>query len=185
MDLTPFHPGRPGQDLGIAHTLKHWLHPAELWDDLAADVPESARPRQVRADLPQTLIPVWEAPTAPDSTIRGRWDQLEAVYRDGYCAVVLLIAKGLEDPKEAPQRWSLAGKSRLPTYVDDDRGVILRVRERQGQWELYTAFRPQIAQFTKLYCPPLDAGNVLARKMLYGQRALRLLSRWSQHEDSQ
>jgi len=45
MSLRMLPDGRPGEDLGIAHTLKHYLSPAEMWEDVAQDVDERLRPR--------------------------------------------------------------------------------------------------------------------------------------------
>ena len=183
MDLELLPPGRPGEDLGVAHLLKHWLNPGELWDDLAQDVAPDARPRALRAALPATLIPVWDAPTSPDGTVRGRWGQLETVYQQGYGAVVQQLAAAIDSPDQAPQAWVQAGKQRLPTWVCADTGVVLRVRRQHGEWQLYTAFRPTIRQFAEMPCPPQDITSVQLRKRLYGHRALRLRAGWAHEED--
>lgn len=184
MDLELLPPGRPGEDLGVAHLLKHWLNPGEQWDDLAQDVPADARPRDLRAALPATLTPIWDNPTRPDGTVRSRWGQLETVYRQGYGAVVQHLAAAIDSPDQAPLAWVRGGAQRLPTWVDSHSGVVLRVRRVREVWQLYTAFRPSIRQYAEMPCPPQDAASVQLRKRLYGHRAMLLRAGWASDQDT-
>jgi len=147
-------------------------------------VPAEVRPREVRGALPPTLHPVWERATDPDGTVRGWWGQLSEVYRDGYGAVVRLIAHRMPDPEARPDAWCAAPRRGVLQAADFDNGVILRVRRERSGWSMYSAFRDGIPAYVKIPCPPNDPASVSRRGRLYGQRARRLLARHADAEES-
>ena len=98
MSLRLLPDGRPGEDLGIGHTLKHYLSPTEMWEDVAQDVALHLRPRAV-ADA-WSGVRLWEVAQDPSAPVRDGWERLRAVYRDGYGALVQEAMTRLGEPTE-------------------------------------------------------------------------------------
>lgn len=90
--------GKPGQHLGASHVAKHWLNPAEHWDDLAEPlrIPEAIRPPGLAAEVarcgensPHTI-----KPRDPSPGLRAAWPALEAGY-EAYVAVIQAAFEGV------------------------------------------------------------------------------------------
>lgn len=162
--MTPalFARGAPGEDLGYAHTLKHWMNPREMWEDIADGVPEHARPRaQWEAWIAHGVDPVVEA-TAPSAALSALWRELEPAWKEGYAATVLRRAAPLSDP---PNGW-LWRVSRGRWVVHAGAGVLIEVQKSQGIWSLYTAYRAVDFKLRDYRCPPQDAASVSLRMTL-------------------
>lgn len=171
--------GRPGQHLGVSHTVKHWLHPAELWDDLADGCPDSVRPRAVRAAYP-SLDPLTWDPEHPPPEVARRWSELGRVYAEGYGRVLLRLAELLSPPPAAPGAWVRQG--RLRSTVEAHTGVILRVRKAAAGWDLHSAFRTKVYQFAHID-PPRAPDHVSLRRRLFAHRAHSRLAYWRRQEN--
>jgi|GEM_PF-2389309 len=172
MKLERMDDGPPGHHRGVGHTLKHYLAPAELWDDLAT--PEGLAPR----DVLSALGPLNPAPHRqfkyPGVGLRERWEWLCGVHRDGYFAVV----RGSVDPLEAPPlaswryRPAIGGvRPRPAAYIAaTDEGVILIVTWVDRAWEMRTAFRPSYDFGARVL--PSDAKS-LKRRLSQAKHAAR------------
>jgi len=183
MKVLPLPDGRPSQHLGISHTLKHYLAPAECWSDLAsdfpADVPASARPTAVRERLPSVDPAPWKQAAGDlHADLRAHWEELRVPYRRGYLLVVQHIASATPSPDEEPGKWLNTGNRNLPTCQLGSSGILLRVKRKNGDWQLYTAFRDAGFKYFEKHRPQTDPTRVSQRRMVASIRANTLLDRW-------
>mgnify|MGYP004214877711 CR=1 FL=1 len=180
MQYTPLPAGKPGQDLGISHTLKHWLNPAEQWEDLALSVDEKERPRAMWDALSPESPPYWSTSTKPSPEMQGQWARLSTTYAHGYLQVAHGLLSTLPEPTSPRSGWILTDrKRRVWSWIDAANGVVIRVQKADGSWALYTVFRPQIAAFGKVTHPPMDPTSVKLRKQVFGLRAARNRLFWA------
>lgn len=170
LDLLP--PGAPGSDLGFAHTLKHWMNPREMWEDVAEAVPEVSRPRaQWEGWRARGVDPVAEA-TAPGPALTALWDEVKPAYADGYGACVRALADANPPPPGGDWLW----RPKPGVWVRHaGEGVLLVVRKARGRWEMYTAYRRLDFRLDDYRCPPRDAASVsLRRKLAEGAARRRM-----------
>lgn len=183
MKVVPLPEGSPRQHQGFSHTLKHYLSPAEMWEDLADDLPQSVRPQGVVESLGELDTPAWtqQAP-AIEPALAQQWRGLRDAYHVGYIGTVAQHAADVPDPSEAPQRWQRK-YNRATTHLGES-GIVYRVIRRKGAWEMYTAFRVSKYPHPAHWCPPRDAGSVSIRKTISAAWADQLLARgWRDGED--
>ena len=172
MNLQPLPPGKPGSDLGVAHMLKHWCSPHEMWEDIAHDIPAELRPG-APAERFDALspTPLWEQASAPSPELREHWRMLIQAYEQGYFACVSALVSDLPDP---PSRRFMPDPSRpgvLVTHAGE--GVLLYTRRGM----LYTAYRPVDFKLTSHACPPRDARSVSLRRKMAPVFARKKLAR--------
>ncbi len=147
--------GRPGEHLGISHTICHYLCPREMWQDIADDVAPELQPRTVWSE-------VGHDPEAERAVLA--WDGLGRVYRDGYGAVLAHLYQAFATPEEWWSRPHGRANWARQAHVGD--GVVMRVWWHRDAWELYTAFRPADFKLSDYGCPPTDAGSVQLRRRM-------------------
>ena len=165
--------GRPGQHLGISHTLKHYLDPREMWQDIAGDIAPAQQPLQILAKLPPLSTPPHEQHRTPEPALSSSWEPLRSVYRRGYG---LLITQGLDRmpaPDVEPSQW-VRHDQRCSTALPG--GVIVSLIRRGDTWNLYTSFRNVNFRLLRYDCPPRDAENVSRRRALAEIQARRWLA---------
>jgi len=167
MNVAPMPDGLPHEHLGMSHVCKHYLNPAEVWEDLAAWVEPELRPLALIARLgapmrvpeEQDFVPKWAEPHR---------ELLGAVNRRGYTVAVNAL---LEERTEPPTLGWFAS--------DDDfigtpgRGVLVIVKCWRARWELVTAYRALRYHFATP--PPDDPYSRKNRNTLAEKRALRKL----------
>jgi hypothetical protein len=173
--------GHPGEHLGISHTLKHYLDPREMWEDLAGDLEERLRPSRVAARLFALSAEPWRLHAEEGRELEGVWNSLRVVYRKGYAGILLALAEELPEPMSAGSPWVSDKKGAWLAHLDD--GVVLRVRWGRYGWRMETAFRPVDFKLTSHACPPRDARNVAIRRAMARHQAERHLARFRE-EDS-
>lgn len=144
MKLERMEDGPPNHHRGVGHTLKHYLAPAELWDDLAT--PAGLAPREVMAALGALSPPPHRQFKYPGAALRERWEWLCGVHREGYFAVASASVASVKAPPQAPWKWRapIGGRRPKPAgyIIGSDDGVIIVVSKVAGKWEMRTAFRP-------------------------------------------
>lgn len=178
MSVVPWPNGVPGERLGIAHTVKHWLDPREMWEDVAEPADDDARPRHVlrTLDVPHP----WEQAYSPSPILASRWSELGVIYRTGYLTVLL---DSLARHAELPERWARIAAGRRAAATTD--GIYVEVRPaRDGRWQLYTAYRPADFKLVNPECPPRDPTSVQLRRGIATLQARRKLARKTLHEDA-
>ncbi|MFH1468457.1 MAG: hypothetical protein ABIO70_28970 [Pseudomonadota bacterium] len=171
--------GRPGEHLGLSHTLKHYLKPNEMWADLCEDIEPHLRPLGACERLPALDPPTWEQWQDPPPPLAGAWDQLRPVYRQGYGRLVLELADPLDDPGVG-EGW-VPRKRGFACHAGD--GVILEVAAGQEDWRLHSAWRPMDFKLRRHECPPTDARSVSIRRKIAEHAAARRVAAWRDQED--
>lgn len=170
-------PGEPGAHEGISHTLKHYLNPLEMWEDLAAELPEAVRPRPTWEALPR--VPLAEIPPHPE--VAARWSALAEVYQNGYTPLVRAQLRPLTAPPSAP--WvRIPGPGRRVWGAHVGEGVLV-VLSKAGGFVL-TAYRPQDFALKDYACPPRSPRVVLFRKELARLTADRRVAAWKGQENA-
>lgn len=140
MELLPLPDGRPGQHLGISHTLKHYLDPSEVWEDLAPD-DLMYRPWSVLDGLAHVEPAVWKQWPAPGPVVSGLWSsELKSIYRHGYFATLLALTRDLSPPGD--RLWTRSARGHEVYLRLTPEGVILIVGKEAAGAGLRTAFRP-------------------------------------------
>jgi hypothetical protein len=98
MTLVFMPPGNPGDNKGVSHTLKHYLAPDEVWEDVAQNIPTPYRPVATLMALELQGHPSWNhwgrnvTPHEVDA-----WPLLSSTYEHGYKQVIAeYFASGLE-----------------------------------------------------------------------------------------
>ncbi len=144
MTLVFMPPGRPGDNKGISHTLKHYLAPFELWEDVAQDVPAPHRPVATLMGLELEGHEPWNhwgdnvTPREIDA-----WPLLAATYEHGYKQVIAAyFASGLEHEvrrtrMDPPVRIAHLGDGIIIQRYDN--GAHLRTAYRSAGVSLQTA----------------------------------------------
>ena len=171
MDLFGLPDGQPGQHLGVAHMLKHYLSPAEVWEDL---VPDGAphRPWEVIDWLGPLDPPAFVQYRTPGESLRAVWSSwLVPVFRHGYMAVVQRLAQDLPATGMAP--WRQAGRDWVTSTPE---GVVLIVATMRGGAKLLTAFRPLGYTTKSHHSVPMSAVNRGLRSVIARQNARRRVS---------
>jgi len=181
MSLRLLPDGRPGEDLGIGHTLKHYLSPTEMWEDVAQDVALHLRPRAV-ADA-WSGVRLWEVAQDPSAPVRDGWERLRAVYRDGYGALVQEAMTRLGEPTTGETSWVRLG--RQWRGLDEVQALQLWVVRSGDGWRMYTAFRPAMYPYRDHACPPRDAKSVSLRKKISLCKARQQHARWAAQAGSE
>jgi hypothetical protein len=175
----PQDPGQPGEHLGISHTLKHYLNPSELWQDVAQAVEEPLRPIQFleahyRHDTP------WDrwGNQANDRDVQ-LWETLSDLYFRGYQQVI-------NDYCAAPPDGTVVRRSEnrmIRTFHLGD-GILLEVFDGRP-WRMRTAHRTtgvELASVTGYLAIPKHI-HALGRRLRQARaRANRKLSVLSSHE---
>jgi len=168
MDLIGLPDGQPGQHLGVSHMLKHYLSPAEVWEDL---VPEGAphRPWAV-LDWLGPLDPRASAQhRTPGDSLRTIWHAwLVPIFRHGYLAVAKQLAEPLPALGAAP--WRPADGA-FVTFTSE--GVVLIVARVQDSAKLLTAFRPLGYTLKDHHSVPMSAQSRDLRSVIARQKARR------------
>ncbi len=182
MKLELLEPGGPDEHLGLSHTLKHYLRPQEMWEDICDDVDPAQRPGAAAGSLPRLTPPAWEQWRDPPASLRGAWAQLEPAYREGYGALILALADALPDPTGDPHACWIRRDFRRTSHAGD--GVLLTIRWRAGGWLLHTAYRPMDFRLARHECPPTDSKSVSIRRRLAELAAVRRMAAW-RHEEAQ
>lgn len=147
MNIKPMPNGLKGEHWGISHTLKHYLDPAEVWDDLCDEVRAELHPLAVIAALE---LERWQGrfEMPPPSTHR-HWCALEPVHLEGY---MLALARHVIAAPEPPQLpWRLVRPEHFKAHLGA--GVVAVVERRREQWELRTAYRTLRYPFVGLPLP--------------------------------
>lgn len=176
MKLVGLSEGRPGQHLGISHTLKHYLAPAEVWEDLVTHGEES--PWAALDALGPLEPPAWAQHHDPGGTVRELWPTtLASLYRAGYLAVLRRLAEALPEPHQSPWRPTRDGRRIVAT----DEGVVLvvapLVAEVAGPGaKLITAYRPLGFTLKDHRAIPKDAINRGLRAVAARQKARRIVA---------
>lgn len=175
MSVIPWPDGIPGDRAGIAHTVKHWLDPREMWDDIADAVDDPLRPRAVleALDVPAP----WEVAYAPTAALIARWTTLRAPYRQGYLSVVLA---GVAAHATPPQSWTPIDSGRRAAALAG--GIFVVIAPSRGEWALATAHRPIDFKLKDPDCPPRDAKSVHLRTMMTELAARKKLARKTQDD---
>jgi len=91
-------PGKPGDNKGICHTLKHYLAPAELWEDVAQTIEPDLRPVATLM-LPELRGQQSWTHWGPHVTRQeiAAWSHLARTFEHGYKQVIAdYFASGLE-----------------------------------------------------------------------------------------
>lgn len=172
MNLRPMPPGAPGADLGVAHLLKHWCSPHEMWEDIADGVPPELRPAALVARFGRDgEAPIWEQASNPGPALRQDWAVLQQAYSHGYFACIHTLVRGLPDPPHRPFRRDPTRRGVHLAHVGE--GVLLYIR----QGVLYTAFRPVDFKLSSHDCPPRDANSVSLRRQIAPVFARKKLAR--------
>ncbi|MCC6619919.1 MAG: hypothetical protein IT385_01610 [Deltaproteobacteria bacterium] len=171
MDLIGMPDGAPGKGhAGVTHTLKHYLDPAEVWEDL---VPEGStyRPWDVLDELGPLEPPPWRQWKEPGEALRARWQRdLVPTYRHGYRAVVQSLAQALPTP--GSMGWFRIHRGWITTT---SAGVIVMVSDvhADGSARLKTAFRPLGYTLKNHRAVPMDARSRELRSVIARQKAVR------------
>ncbi len=188
MKLQLLPPGGPDEHLGLSHTLKHYLRPQEMWQDICDEVEPACRPRAVAQALPILAPPSWEQWEAPPEALREAWRRLAPAYEHGYGVLILALAEALPEPARhvaggsqghPSQPWVVRGHRRA---CDAGLGVLLMVRWRGGGWQLYSAYRPMDFKLARHECPPTDRTSVDTRRRLAELAARRRIAAWRAEE---
>jgi hypothetical protein len=175
MALIPWSDGIPGDRAGIAHTLKHWLDPREMWEDIADAVDAQLRPRAVLDAL--ALPSPWDVAYTPTPELIARWTTLRAAYRQGYLSVVLA---GAAAHASLPESWTPIDSGRRAAALPG--GIFVVIAPSRGEWALATAHRPFDFKLLDPECPPRDAKSVHLRKMMTELAARKKLARKTQDD---
>ncbi len=136
--------GHHTQHAGITHTLKHYLSPLECWDDLAV-CGDALRPRAVISRLAVEPPPhrQWKNPSV---ALRGVWESLSQVHRDGYHHTTATQVEPVPPPPTTPwKRLAPDGKRGVRWASSSTGGVVMIVGQARGGFELKTAYRPECA----------------------------------------
>lgn len=175
MAVVPWSDGIPGDRAGIAHTVKHWLDPREMWDDIADGVDIQLRPRAVLEAL--ALHSPWDFAYAPTAPLIARWTTLRAPYRQGYLSVVLA---GVTAHAAPPETWTPIDAGRRAAALPG--GIFAVVAPSRGEWALVTAHRPIDFKLVDPDCPPRDPKSVHLRRMMTELAARKKLARKTQDD---
>ncbi len=188
MKLQLLPPGGPDEHLGLSHTLKHYLRPQEMWEDICDDVAAEHRPRAVVQALPALSPPAWEQWEAPPAELAAQWERLRPAYENGYGALILELAGALDEPS----RYAACGTSGTPSQAwivrgyrrvcDAGDGVLLVVRWGHGGWQLHSAYRPMDFKLSRHECPPSDSRSVSIRRKLAELANQRRIAAWRAEE---
>lgn len=163
MKPLPLPHGLPGQRLGIAHTLKHWLSPSEMWEDLASDLPAAVRPRPTWQRLREAGIDPCVEAGAPGPALQDLWNSLQPVHREGYQQTITRLCSTHMEPPHAPW-WHIPERDHWMAHVGD--GVLVRVSRNGAGWALWSSFRGLDFRLNDYSCPPQDAASVSLRMKL-------------------
>lgn len=172
MNIKPLPHGLVGEHLGISHTLKHYLDPAEVWEDLCDEVPTEVRPLAVIAAL---ALERWQGRLdRPPPSTYAHWPALERVHLEGYMLALERHAFATQAPPQTP--WLPLSPERFVAHLGA--GVIAFVVWWQEQWELRTAYRALRYPFFGVSLPS-DPYSRKNRARVAEARALkRLVSRY-------
>jgi len=88
MNIRFIAPGRPGQHLGISHTLKHYLRPEERWDEEAGMVPWDLRPFAFLENHFPNQRPWLNWGCSVTGSEQAKWPELEQLCENGYLRFV-------------------------------------------------------------------------------------------------
>ena len=188
MKLLLLPPGGPSEHLGLSHTLKHYLRPQEMWEDICDDVEPAQRPRAVADELPMLSPPVWDQWKTPPAALADAWDRLHPAYEHGYGALILSLAEALPEPSRyvacgtcgtPSDPWVARGSRRV---CDAGAGVVLMVNWGRGGWLLYSALRPMDFKLGRHECPPTDQRSVSIRRKLAELATQRRMAVWRAEE---
>jgi hypothetical protein len=182
MNLLLLPDGEPGEHLGISHTIKHYLRPAEAWEDVCEDIEPRYRPRAASALLPVQETPAWRQLDNPSPELAEAWPSLQPVYGQGYGRLVSTLAGPLADPGPTPDGPWAARRGRFICHAGG--GIILDVERVPGGWQLYTAFRHVKFSFRQRHCPSGEAAGVSLRRTLAVAAAEDFIRRWRDQEET-
>ncbi len=165
MNLAPMAAGSAYDHCGVSHTLKHFLAPTEVWEDITNEsTPEASRPRAAA-----TRLGIHESHCALEGNERTEllaylWTELLPIFKDGYRRTVTTLAADVPDPHTAPERWRLQRGDRWIGHIGA--GVVMVVSPLRERWHVHTAYRPADFRLRDYSCPPTDAASVSLRKRL-------------------
>ncbi len=163
--------GLPGEHLGISHTLKHYLRPEEMWQDLAGELEEGVQPLAVWGRLKHLSPRACDQAEEPEPELRSVWNEMDSVWKKGYGALVSRGGASVSPP--APGPWVPQEKGGWMTGLPG--GVLLVVRPQGEGWRFITAYRPFNFILKDYDRPPRDARSVEIRRKLAGWEAERRL----------
>src|SRR5690606_26368521 len=157
--------GLPHEHLGASHVCKHYLDPAEAWEDPPDRVEPELRPMThiARIKLPR------RSPDDPDRVPEGalpHLDLIAAANERGYTAAVNHLSELVNEPPEA---WF---QSRGGHIRHVGVGVLAIVKWWRQRWELVTAFRALRYPFIDLPLPT-DPYSRRSRAIAAEKRATR------------
>jgi hypothetical protein len=170
--------GSPRTHEGASHAAKHYLAPAELWEDVAQEVEPDSRPvALLKAHF------IGELPFTGDGlTATGvkAFNALERAYVKGYLTV---ISRSIETGIEAA-RFRDDNPNRSIHHLGD--GVIVELNHRADGLHMRTAYRPIRASLsTTAAYERLPRGlDALSRRLTMARNAAQRILARRLEEDS-
>ncbi len=171
LDFTPLPLGRPGQDLGVSHMLKHYRALDEYWEDLAEDVFEDVRPLAI-----WRMVPTYDETSCgqtPDVT--AHWEFMEAATEWGYLKLVLDRVRSLDAPPGTG--WVRARNGRWKRHVGDGILLLARWSRRSRTLRMVSAYRWQLPPMLSYEHVPRSADQRARRAALQALRADQHIAR--------
>lgn len=173
MRVLPMPEGAPGVHQGISHTIKHYLSPPEMWEDVADGVPEAVRPARQSERLERLDPGAWARMPRANADLSAAWGSFAATFREGYWHLVEPLLAAMPAPPAAP--WVRDVKGVWRAHAGD--GIVVEVTSRGGEWHLWTALRPSDFVLRDYRCPPRDPRSVSLRRKLAIAFAARKVAR--------
>jgi hypothetical protein len=169
-------PGAPGKHLGISHAIKHYLNPAELWDDLADDIDANLRPMNVLRELkiPEPP-PLHEKHLEPCAAMRAAWSKFGLVFSQAYGRIVSQYCDQM--PPYAWKKWRPLDRLGIRHAAHLGSGILVVVSRSARHDVLRTAFRPSPATFVAPL--PTNPEHRARRNIAFEKAARRKLNVWS------
>lgn len=163
-------PGAPGKHLGISHAIKHYLNPAELWDDLAEDIDANLRPMNVLRELkiPEPP-PLHEKHLEPCAAMRAAWSKFGLVFSQAYGKIISQYCNQM--PPYGWGKWKRIDPGKI-SHVGHIGAGVVAIIGWQGRHDLLkTAYRPYHYKFS--LPPPADRFSRSQRLLAFKHRAER------------
>jgi len=169
-------PGEPGTHKGISHAIKHYLNPAELWDDLADDIDPYLRPQSLLRDLKIPTPPAThEKYREPCDAMRAAWPKFGLVFLQAYGRIVSQYCDQM--PPYEWKKWRALDRLGIRHAAHLGSGILVIVSRSPHHEVLRTAFRPSPATFGALL--PAGPENLAWRNIAFEKTARRKLDLWS------
>jgi hypothetical protein len=170
MTFHPQAPGVPGEHLGISHTLKHYLAPKELWQDVAHVVAAELRPVDFLARHFAAGTPWLHWGEAVTDAEVAKWPELATAFEQGYLHIIFEYAR---THPEQTVRFRAQGQNISMLNLGD--GILLQLYDRTRA-RVRTAYRKTGVSLHSLqaYAAISHANDCLGRRLKQArQRAMR------------